>query len=118
MFVALQPGVSTKGDMTSGTPENTGKDRSKCGTNRDERMRSIVIENRRVSSVIYSKVDNLDIASSANLRHSPRVTVAEHANRVQIYEPNTSSSSTLPLPSRPTKFRWLIQQRQLLLKDF
>ena len=82
-----------------------------------ERMWSIVTENRRVSSGIYSKVDNLDIASSAHLRHSPHVTVAEHANRVQIYEPNTSSSSTLPLPSRPTKFPWLIWQQQLLLKD-
>ena len=58
------------------------------------------MENRRVSSGPYSKVDNLDIASSAHLRHSPHVTVAEHANRVQIYEPNTSSSSTLALPSQ------------------
>ena len=75
------------------------------------------MENRRVSSELYSKVDNLDIASSAHLRHSPHVTVAEHANRVQIYEPNTSSSSTLPLPSRPSKFPWLTRQQQLLLKD-
>ena len=55
----------------------------------DERMWSIVTENRRESSELYFKVDNLDIASSANLRHSPRVTVAERAHRVQIYEPNT-----------------------------